>query len=300
MNRMALFALAACAVLAGCGSSEGPATGASNTPAPTGPALTAPTAGAHQHQAPAPTQGAPAVPILEQTLAYGEARRSNLVGYLAMPGDAAEPLPGIIVIHDAAGLNDGIKAMTRRLASEGYVALAVDLYGGKTAATPAEAESLSNDVFADPDAAKRNLQQAYDYLEKYAFAPRIGSVGWDLGGEWSLQTALLYPGALDAVVMYYGRGVFMDRERLATLNVPLLGFYAGDDKSIPVRQVQEFRATLLDLGKSAEVLIVPHADHGFANSRSASYNEQAANEAWATTLAFLQRHVKLDTRTGGQ
>jgi carboxymethylenebutenolidase len=292
---MALFSLAACAVLAGCGSSEGPATAASNAPAPTGPAPTAPTTAEHQHQAPAAAHAAPAVPILEQTLAYGEARRSNLVGYLAMPGDAAEPLPGIIVVHDAAGLNDGIKALTRRLAGEGYVALAVDLYGGKTAGTPAEAEALANDVYADPDAAKRNVQQAYDYLEKYAFAPRIASIGWDLGGEWSLQTALLYPGALDAAVMYYSRGVFTDRERLATLNVPLLGFYAGDDKSIPVRQVQEFRATLLDLGKSAEVLIVPHADHGFANSSSESYNEQAANEAWATTLAFLQKHLKLAT-----
>src|SRR5689334_23625658 len=161
MNRIALVSLAACAVLAGCGSSEGPATAASNAPAPTGPAPTAPTVAEHQHQAPAASRAAPAVPILEQTLAYGEARRSNLVGYLAMPGDAAEPLPGIIVVHDAAGLNDGIKGLTRRLAGEGYVALAVDLYGGKTAGTPAEAEALSNDVYADPDAAKRNLQQAY-------------------------------------------------------------------------------------------------------------------------------------------
>jgi len=298
---MALFSIAACAALAGCGSSEGPAASAPTSAAQTAPAPTITTAVAeHQHQASAPTQGTPAVAILEQTLAYGEARRSNLVGYLAMPGDAAEPLPGIIVIHDASGLNDEIKAITRRLASEGYVALAVDLYGGKMAATPEEAESLSNDVYADGDAARRNLQQAYDYLEKYAFAPRIASIGYDMGGEWSLQTALLYPGALDAAIMFYSRGVFTDRERLASLNVPLLGFYGGDDKNIPVRQVQEFRATLLDLGKNAEVLIIPHVDHAFANPSSASYNEQAANEAWATTLTFLQRHLKLDTPTSSQ
>jgi carboxymethylenebutenolidase len=287
----ALFLIAACAALGGCGSSEEPAAAATASPASNAP----PTAAERQPAAATPAPAAPgaqAVPIFEQTLAYGEGRRSNLVGYLAMPQDAAEPLPGIIVIHEWWGLNDDIKAMTRRLAGEGYVALAVDLYGGKTAATPDAAEALTIDVYADPDATRRNLQQAYDYLEKYAFAPRIATIGWDLGGEWSLQTALQYPGALDAAVMYYGRGVFMDRDRLAPLNVPVLGFYGGDDKSIPVRQVQEFRARLLELGKNAEVLIVPHADHSFANPSSASYNVQAANEAWTTTLAFLERHLK--------
>jgi carboxymethylenebutenolidase len=283
----ALFSIAACAVLGGCGSSEEPA--AAVTAAPTPPTR----APEPQHETPAPAAAAQqAVPILEQTLAYGEGRRSNHVGYLAMPQDAAEPLPGVIVIHEWWGLNDDIKAMTRRLAGEGYVALAVDLYGGKTAATPDAAEALTSDVYADPDATRRNLQQAYDYLEKYALAPRIATIGWDLGGDWSLQTALQYPSALDAAVMYYGRGVFTDRERLAPLNVPLLGFYGADDKSIPVRQVQEFRAKLLELGKNAEVLIVLRTDHAFANPSSPTYNEKAATESWATTLAFLERHLK--------
>jgi carboxymethylenebutenolidase len=289
MNTMRLaVSIAACAMLGGCGSSEEPAA----------VTATAPAATQRQPDAQAPAEPPPpAVPILEQQLAYGEAARSNLVGYLAMPQDAAEPPPGIIVIHEWWGLNDDIKAMTRRLAGEGYVALAVDLYGGKTATTPEAAQGLLSDFYADPDAARRNLQQAYDYLEKYAFAPRVASIGWDLGGEWSLQTALLYPGALDAAVMYYGRGVFTDRERLAPLNVPLLGFYGGNDKSVPVRQVQEFRAKLLDLGKNAEILIVPHVDHAFANPASPTYNARAANEAWASTLAFLERHLKHGTST---
>ena len=279
-------------MLGGCGSSEEPATPATTAAAP---------AAARRQEAPPPAvpvaeAASPAVPILEQQLAYGEAARSNLVGYLAMPQDAAEPLPGIIVIHEWWGLNDDIKAMTRRLAGEGYVALAVDLYGGKTAATPEAAQELLREFYADPDAARRNVQQAYDYLEKYAFAPRVASIGWDLGGGWSLQTALLYPGALDAAVMYYGQ-VFTDRERLEPLSVPLLGFFGGNDKSIPVREVQEFRAKLLDLNKNAEILIVPHADHAFANPASPTYNAKAADESWASTLAFLERHLKLATPT---
>jgi carboxymethylenebutenolidase len=284
--------LSGAGLLSSCGSSEPPA-------ASVEPASVAATAAEHQHDTPAPTPAAqvePKVPVLEQELAYGEAQRSNLVGYLAMPQDAAEPLPGIIVIHEWWGLNDNIKAMTRRLAGEGYVVLAVDLYGGARAETPEAAQALMTALLAEPEAARGNLGQAYDYLEKYALAPRIASLGWCLGGGWSLQTALLYPNSLDAMVMYYGQ-VLTDRSRLAPLNVPILGFFGAEDESIPVREVREFRTALNELGKNAEVLIMPQADHAFANPSGGNYNEKAATEAWDTTLKFLERHLKLSTPT---
>jgi carboxymethylenebutenolidase len=294
----ALFSIAACAALLGCGSSEEPAAPSADAAA----AAVAATAAEHAHDAPVATpfaEAPPKVPILEQQLAYGEGARTNLVGYLAMPQDAAEPLPGIIVIHEWWGLNDNIKAMTRRLAGEGYVALAVDLYGGKTAETPAAAEKLMAEVVDAPDLARSNLHQAYDYLEKYAFAPRVASIGWCLGGGWSLQTALLYPDALDAMVMYYGQ-IVTDPARLAPLNVPVLGFFGAEDESIPVREVQRFRATLMELGKTAQVLIVPRVGHAFANPSGGSYDEQAASEAWTTTVAFLEQHLKADTAAAEQ
>jgi carboxymethylenebutenolidase len=287
--------LSGAGLLSGCGASEPPAGSVEQ-------AAVAATAAEHQHDAPVPTpaaQAEPKVPVLEQDLAYGEGQRSNLVGYLAMPQDAAEPLPGIIVIHEWWGLNENIKAMTRRLAGEGYVVLAVDLYGGARAETPEAAQALMTALVADPEAARRNLGQAYDYLEKYALAPRIASLGWCLGGGWSLQTALLYPDTLDAMVMYYGQ-VLTDRARLAPLNVPILGFFGADDESIPVRDVREFRTALNQLGKNAQVLIVPQADHAFANPSGGNYNEPAANEAWDTTLKFLERHLKLSTPTQAQ
>jgi carboxymethylenebutenolidase len=257
------------------------------------------TAAEHAHDAPVPTPLAeqpPAAAVLEQTLAYGEGKNSNLVGYLAMPGDAAEPLPGIILIHEWWGLNDNIKAMTRQLAAEGYVVLAVDLYGGATAETPADAERLMAATLGEADLTARNLRQAYDYLEKYALAPRVAAIGWCLGGAWSLETALLLPDMLDAMVMYYGLPI-TNRERLATLEMPVLGFFGGLDASIPVRQVQDFRSTLQELGKNAEVLIYPRADHAFANPSGGNYNAEAAEESWDKTLAFLARHLKLDTPT---
>ena len=232
------------------------------------------------------------MPLLEQEVAYGEGRKNNLVGFLAMPRDAAEPLPGIIVIHEWWGLNDQIKTMARRLAGEGYVALAVDLYGGATATTPDKAQSLMTAVLDDPESARKNLRQAYDYLEKYALAPRIGSIGWDSGGSWALQTALLYPDQLDALVMYYGQ-VAVDREQLGKLRLPILGFFGSEDKSIPVHDVQNFRATLNELGKNAEVLIMIGANHGFANPNGSDYNERSAAEAWAKTLEFLKHNLKV-------
>jgi carboxymethylenebutenolidase len=283
----ACFALLAGFVLAGCDRGGEAAT---QTVAPPVEA----TAAEHEHDAPTPSPSAeipPAVPVLEQELAYGEANRRNLVGYLAMPADAAEPLPGILVIHEWWGLNDNIKAMTRRLAGEGYVALAVDLYDGKVATDTAQAQALMSALLTTPDAAGANLRQAYDYLDKYALAPRVGSIGWCLGGGFSLQTALMLPNELDAMVMYYGQ-VVTDRSRLAPLAMPMLGHFAQLDQSIPIADVQAFRTVLNELGKDAEVLIYSGVDHAFANPSGGNYDMQKAAEAWTATLGFLEESLK--------
>jgi carboxymethylenebutenolidase len=287
-----LGALAACLFLAACGG------GPPEPAAPAADPAVQAAAAEHAHDAPAASPlvvPAPKVPVLEQDLAYGEAQKRNLVGFLAMPGDAAEPLPGVIVIHEWWGLNDNVKAMTRRLAGEGYVALAVDLYGGQTADTPEKAQALMTALVTEPDAARANLKQAYEYLEKYALAPRIGSIGWCLGGGWSLQTALLFPDQLDAMVMYYGQLVDADSE-LETLKMPLLGFFGAQDESIPVRDVLAFRQRLSTLGKNAQILIYSDANHAFANPSGGNYNEKAATESWETTLEFLSANLKLAPR----
>ncbi len=281
------------------------ACGSGDKPASTATAANAPAAKAQQ-----PARAAAAlvatqagagsgVPLLEQEVAYGEGQKTNLLGFLAMPQDAAEPLPGIIVIHEWWGLNDQVKAQARKLAGEGYVALAVDLYGGATATTPDKAQALMTALLADPESGRKNLRQAYDYLEKYALAPRIGSIGWDLGGSWALQTALLYPDQLDALVMYYGQ-VAIDRDQLEKLRLPILGFYGSEDKSIPVHDVQNFRTTLNELGKNAEVLIMIGADHGFASPGGGNYDERSAAQAWAKTLEFLKHNLKVTAEPPAQ
>jgi carboxymethylenebutenolidase len=282
----------AAAVLAAAACSKSTPSPEAKPPSAASAARPKPAAQARDGQTASPAaEAAPKAPLLEQEVAYGEAQRRNLVGFLAMPGDAAEPLPGLIVIHEWWGLNDNIKAMTRKLASEGYVALAVDLYGGATAGTPEKARTLMAAVVGDPDAARANLKQAYDYLDKYALAPRIGSVGWSLGGGWSLQTALMLPDHLRAMVMYYGQISGSDSQ-LSTLGMPVLGFFAGLDESLPIRDVQRFRSTLLKLGKPAEIIIYPKAQAGFANPDGGAYDETAATESWQKTLTFLAENLK--------
>jgi carboxymethylenebutenolidase len=258
------------------------------------PPVPAPATAAAVQPRTAPTPEAPVRPaLLEQELAYGEAKSRNLVGFLAMPADAAEPLPALIVIHEWWGLNDEIKTLTRRLAAEGYVALAVDLYGGATATTPAQAEKLMTEVFADPDAARGNLRQAFQYLEKYAFAPRIGAIGWSFGGGWSLEAAAMLPDQLDATVSYYGP-IESNADKLRSLKTPMLGLYGALDESIPARDIIAYRALLTnELHKNAKVVIYPNAKHAFASAGGGDYNAEAAARAWTETLAFLNDNLKL-------
>jgi carboxymethylenebutenolidase len=252
------------------------------------------TAAEHAHDAPAPSPAVepePARPVIEQTLAYGEAANRNLIGYLAMPADAVEPQPGVIMIHEWWGLNDNIRAMARRLAGEGFVVLAVDLYDGEVAETPVAAQALMARVTATPEATLDNLNQAYAYLERYALAPRVASLGWCLGGAWSLQTALMLPTELDAMVMYYGQ-VVGDEAQLATLGMPMLGLFGADDASIPVADVQAFRATLNRLGKDADVRIYSGVGHAFANPSGGNYDAESAEDAWHRTVDFLNRTMR--------
>lgn len=248
----------------------------------------------HAHETPTASPAAtikPAAPVQSQTVQYATVDGHAVSGYLARPAHARGPLPGIIVIHEWWGLNDNIRAMADRLAGEGYQALAVDLYGGRSAATAAEAQTLMRAALADTARAESNLRQAYAYLADTQHAPRIGVIGWCFGGGWSLQTALMFPRKIDAAVMYYGRPV-TDRKALATLKMPLLAFYGADDPSLTPALAHKFAADLKAAGVKAEVHVYPHAGHAFANSSGSAYRPKAARDAWRRTVAFFKTHLQ--------
>lgn len=280
-------------VLAACGgeNTQSSSAGGSNTQLPPSErAIVAATAEAHKDDAPVPGEIATKAPAREVTgerVAYGELDGANLYGYLAMPADATGPFPGLIVIHEWWGMNDNIRSTAERLAGEGYAALAVDLYRGETATEVRDAIKLTTNLSQNIEPAEANLKTAYEYLDTAVGSPRIGVIGWCLGGRWALKTALLMPEQIDAMVMYYGQ-VVTDEAQLATLQMPILGNFASEDQMIKVASVNEFRDTLERLGKSADIKIYEGANHAFSNPSGTAYNAEAADDAWLRTVAFLK------------
>ncbi|MDB4949178.1 MAG: putative carboxymethylenebutenolidase [Gemmatimonadetes bacterium] len=248
---------------------------------------------AHAAETPAPNASVaePRRPVTAAEVVYGTVDGRQVRGYLARPADAAPgaALPGIVVIHEWWGLNDNVRMMTRRLAGEGYSALAVDLYGS-AAATPEQARGLMGGVMANPAAAVSNLGEALKYLRAQG-APKIGTVGWCFGGGWSLETALHYPGQVQATVMYYGRPV-TDRARLAVLRAPVLGLFGEQDQGIPVDTVRAMEAAMHALDKDVELVVYPGAGHAFANPSGQAYRPISAADAWRRTVFFFNQQLK--------
>ncbi len=248
----------------------------------------------HKDDAPVASPAAepePEAAVETERVTYAGSGDEAVTGYLARPAQAPEEgAPGVIVIHEWWGLNENIESMARQLAGEGYLALAVDLYGGEVASDREGAMSLMQAAMADPDSLVENLRLAHAFLTAEG-APRVGSIGWCFGGGWSLGAALALPGELDAAVIYYGR-VITDRERLATLTTPILGHFGSEDSGIPIDGVREFEKLLGELGKDARIHVYEGADHAFANPSGTRYNAEAAEQAWGRTLAFFDLRLK--------
>jgi carboxymethylenebutenolidase len=247
----------------------------------------------HQHDKPTPSPAAmqePARPVTAEEVTYGEAGGKTLHGYAARPKTAQGALPSVIVIHEWWGLNDNVRAMTRRLAGEGYQALAVDLYGGTRADNPDQAMKLVNAVQQNPGAAQENLRRAAAWLEGKG-VKKMGVIGWCFGGGWSLATALMLPDKIDATVIYYGH-LETDPAKLAKLKHPVLGAFGAEDKSIPPDSVHAFESALKKQGTPVDVKIYEGAGHAFANPSGGAYRPEAARDAWQRTTAFLARNLK--------
>lgn len=227
--------------------------------------------------------------VVTETVNYAMVDGNKISGYLAKPNQAKSNLPGIIVIHEWWGLNDNIRMMTRRLAGEGYVALAVDLYNGKVAETSQNAGKYARSVEQEP--ALENLSQAYTYLKEKQGATKTGTIGWCFGGGWSLQTALAMPDKIDATVIYYGR-LETDEEQLKKLTMPILGIFGSEDSGIPPSTVKKFEAALNEAGIQNEIHIYEGANHAFANPSGTRYKKDAAEDAWEKTTAFFAEYLK--------
>jgi carboxymethylenebutenolidase len=249
---------------------------------------------AREHAQDAPVPGAASmetsgVDVTNEQVTYATVEGKSVEGYLARPKQG-ETTSGIIVIHEWWGLNDNIRTMTDKLAGQGYVALAVDLYGGRSADDPQQAQQLMQAAMQDPSAADSNLRQAYQFLTEKQGIKKVGTIGWCFGGGWSLNTAILLGDKIDATVVYYGRPV-TDSDQLEKIQTPILGLYGAEDTGIPVEQVREMESELKALGKTVDIHVYPGASHAFANPSGNRYQPAAAKDAWTRTVAFFKQYL---------
>jgi carboxymethylenebutenolidase len=201
------------------------------------------------------------------------------------------PFPAILVIHEWWGLNDWVKEQAGKLSDEGYVTLALDLYRGKVASTPDEAHELMRGV--PEDRAKRDLRAGFDFLESQPNVKkdRIGSIGWCMGGGYSLDVALEEPG-LRADVINYGHLV-TDPSSVEKIQASVLGMFGAQDRGIPVEDVKKFEALMKQKGKKIEVVIYPDAGHGFQNPNNKDgYRADDTADAWKRTVNFFASTLK--------
>lgn len=214
----------------------------------------------------------------------------TVTGILYTPTGSG-PFPGIVVIHEWWGLNDWVKEQASKLADQGYVALAVDLYRGKVADNPNTAHELMRGV--PEDRAARDLHAAVEFLTSQTNVKkdRIGSIGWCMGGGYSLNVALSEP-TLTAAVINYGH-LATDPAALHKINAAILGNFGGQDQGIPPDDVKKFEEALKKDGKQADIKIYPDAGHAFENpNNKAGYRATDAADAWQRTVKFLNETLK--------
>ena len=214
----------------------------------------------------------------------------NVQGVLYAPSGNG-PFPALIVIHEWWGLNDWVKEQASKLADQGYVTLAIDLYRGKVATTPDMAHEIMRGV--PDDRAARDLHAAVEFLaaQSNVSKNKIGVIGWCMGGGYALNAAL-HESTLKAAVINYGH-LATDPTQLASINAAILGIFGGKDRGIPVDDVNKFADALKKAGKKVEIKIYPDAGHAFENpNNKEGYRADDAADAWKRTVAFLAAELK--------
>ena len=211
-------------------------------------------------------------------------------GYLALPENPGKH-PAVIVIHEWWGLNDWVKGEADKLASHGYVALAVDLDRGKSTTDPEEAHELSRGL--PQDRAVGDLKAAFEYMASRADveADKIGVIGWCMGRGYSILLAE-NEAKLAACVVNYG-ALPTEQANIERIQAPVLGNFGAEDRGINPDSVHVFANAMKAAGKSVDVKIYGGAGHAFENpNNKTGYRPEAAKDAWGRTLSFFEEKLK--------
>jgi carboxymethylenebutenolidase len=205
--------------------------------------------------------------------------------YLSIPHSGVGS--GVLVLHAWWGLNDTFRRFCDRLAKEGFVTLAPDLYNGALAATREDAKRLMRQM--DKDAARKTLNAALKDLAAHPAVdrPAVGVVGFSLGGYYALGLACQKPKNIAAVVTFYGSGW----GKFAEAQAAFLGHFAEDDEFEPAADVRQLEQNIRQAGKAVAFYTYPGTKHWFFEPDRPEYNPGAAQLAWERTIVFLQKEL---------
>ena len=216
-------------------------------------------------------------------------------GYLAVP-DGEGPFPAVILIHEWNGLVDRIRQTADAFAEHGYVALAADLYSGRTGSNREENISLMRKARSDEQAIIDNLDAAVDWLKANTNTTgRIATVGWCFGGGVALSYAL---GGQEheGTAIFYG-SLIDDPEQMRHVHHEVYGTFAAEDTGIPIDEVKAFVTAMRAAGIENDVHIYDAVNHGFwlHTERDPDDARPAAAHAWERLRAYLDRSIGRET-----
>jgi len=232
---------------------------------------------------------------METTSSMVKAADGDMSAFLARPAGAGKH-PAVIVVMEAFGLNAHIKSVASRVAGEGYVALAPDLYYRETNGVVGYDQlpdairlmtGLRDDTIVADMAGTVNHLQSQDFVR----GDRIGVTGFCMGGRISFLTACKNSD-IKAAAPFYGGMIAGLLDQAPKITCPMLLFFGDQDAFIPNDEVAKIKTTLSNLKKSAEVVVYPGAPHGFFCNERDSYRADAAKDAWERLKTFLTRHLK--------
>ncbi len=205
--------------------------------------------------------------------------------------------PAILLLMKAFGLTSHIYDVAARIAKEGYVVLAPDLYYREPSDHTfgydqvAAAMALMGQLDFGPPV-EADLSAAIAYLQSRLDTDRIGVTGFCLGGGLSFLTACRFSAEIAAAAPFYGMVLDEWIDAVQDIAVPMLLFFGGQDPFIEGDRVQQIEARFQQLGKDYTVQVYPDANHGFFCHERESYHPAAAQHAWQTLMDFFGRHLE--------
>lgn len=212
----------------------------------------------------------------------------NAYAFVAQPDDDARH-PGVVLIQEWWGIEPHIRDLAQRLATEGFVVAVPDLYHGKIATEPDDAQKMLMMISGNIDKAAKEIIGA---LETVKAMPNVepkkqGLIGFCAGGFMTFVVAARYP-ELGAVVPFYAYGYDPTPEEAAKVNAPVLAFFGKQDPSVsPEKVEQAYRQAGKDYTQK-----VYDAGHAFMNPDHGAGDEQAAADAWRIMVNFLKEKLK--------